>query len=59
MLSFIGHHRFTFTPLEFYSFPFAIVIVAHLGSLRADLGSVSASFRIVSVPQADLKVSLT
>ncbi len=43
----------------FYSFPFAIVIVAHLGSLRAGLGSVSASFRIVSVPRVDLKVSLT
>ncbi len=34
---------------SFYSFTFTIVIVAHLGSLQVDLGSVSASFRITSV----------
>ncbi len=35
-----GRHCFTFTPLEFYCFTFTIIIVAHLGSLRVDLGSV-------------------
>ena len=44
-----GCHCFTFTPLEFYHFTFTIVIVAHLGSLRVDLGSVLASFRIAPV----------
>ncbi len=34
---------------SFYSFTFTIIIIAHLGSLRVDLGSVSASFRIASV----------
>ncbi len=34
---------------SFYSFTFTIVIVAHLGSLRVDLGLVLASFRIAPV----------
>ncbi len=34
---------------SFYSFTFTVVIVAHLGSLRVDLGSVLASFRIAPV----------
>ncbi len=44
-----GCHRFTFTPLEYYRFTFTVIIVAHLGSLRVDLGSVLASFRIATV----------
>ncbi len=42
-------HYFTLTLLDFHIFSFAIIIVAHLGSLRADLGSVSVSFYIGSV----------
>ncbi len=53
------HFEVLFFQSENVSAPAVIVIVAHLGSLRADLGSVSASFHIVSVPQVDLKVSLT
>ncbi len=34
---------------SFYCFTFTIVIVAHLGSLQVDLGSVLASFRIAPV----------